>query len=241
MNKILVLASGGLDSTCLLHKAVKQVGADNVFALNMFYGQKHAKEHECFLWQLKRLGIIHYRTLDLSPIFDGYKDCTLLQGGGDIPHESYAEQLAKKPGTVSTYVPFRNGLFLSVAASIAIQNECNCIWYGAHADDAAGNAYPDCTENFIGAMAVAIWDGSGCKVEMFGPWAELNKAGDVAEGIAAGMTQEDFEHTWSCYEGGDKPCGKCGTCIDRKAALEANGLKNCQRIIVDLINNMYYN
>ena len=227
MNKVLVLASGGLDSTCLLHKAVKEYGADNVFALNVYYGQKHAKEHDCFLWQMNRLGIKNYESLDLSSIFTGYKGCTLLEGGGDIPHESYAEQLAKKPGTVSTYVPFRNGLFLSVAASIAIQNECNMIWYGAHADDAAGNAYPDCTEVFIASMAAAVWEGTGHEVQLFGPWARLNKSGVVAEGIAAGMTQEDFEHTWSCYEGGNEPCGKCGTCIDRKAALEANGLKNC--------------
>ena len=127
MNKVLVLASGGLDSTCLLHKAVKEYGAENVYALNMYYGQKHHKEMECFQWQLERLGIENYRILDLSSIFAGYKGCTLLEGGGDIPHESYAEQLAKKPGTVSTYVPFRNGLFLSVAASIALQEECNII------------------------------------------------------------------------------------------------------------------
>lgn len=227
MSKVLVLASGGLDSTCLLHKAVKEHGAENVYALNMYYGQKHHKEMECFQWQMERLGIENYRTLDLSSIFTGYKDCTLLEGGGDIPHESYAEQLAKKPGTVSTYVPFRNGLFLSVAASIAIQEECNIIWYGAHADDAAGNAYPDCTSSFIGAMSAAIFEGSGHTIMMSGPWASFNKTKVVAEGIKAGMTQEDFEHTWSCYEGGDEPCGKCGTCIDRKAALEANGLKNC--------------
>ena len=225
--KILVLASGGLDSTVLLYKAVKEVGAENVMALNAYYGQKHKVESECYHWQIEHLGIKNHRELDLSTIFAGYKDCTLLQGGGDIPHESYAEQLAKKPGTVSTYVPFRNGLFLSVAASIAIQNECNCIWYGAHADDAAGNAYPDCSEQFITMLGGAIWEGSGHAVMMSGPWSKLNKAGVVAEGIAAGMTQEDFEHTWSCYEGGDEPCGKCGTCIDRKAALEANGLKNC--------------
>ena len=225
--KVLVLASGGLDSTCLLHKAVKEFGAKNVYALNMYYGQKHRKERDCFLWQLERLGIENHQTLDLSSIFAGYKGCTLLKDGGDIPHESYAEQLAKKPGTVSTYVPFRNGLFLSVAASIAIQENCTMIWYGAHADDAAGNAYPDCTEAFTGLMGGAIFEGSGREVSMIGPWTKLNKAGVVAEGIKAGMTQEDFEHTWSCYEGGDKPCGKCGTCIDRKAALEANGLKNC--------------
>ena len=76
-------------------------------------------------------------------------------------------------------------------------------------------------------MRAAIFEGSGYTLNMEGPWAQLNKAGVVAEGIKAGMTQEDFEHTWSCYEGGEEPCGKCGTCIDRKAALEANGLKNC--------------
>ena len=225
--KILVLASGGLDSTALLHKAVKEEGASNVFALNMFYGQKHHKEMDCFQWQMERLGIENYKVLDLSSIFTGYKGCTLLEGGGDVPHGSYAEQLAKKPGTVSTYVPFRNGLFLSVAASIALQEGCSIIWYGAHADDAAGDAYPDCTPEFIEAMSNAIWEGSGQVINMYGPWAKLNKAGVVAEGIAAGMTQEDFQHTWSCYEGGDKPCGKCGTCIDRKAALEANDLTDC--------------
>ena len=225
MSKVLVLASGGLDSSALLHKAVKEFGKENVFALNMYYGQKHAKERECFEWQLKRLGIENFRVLDLSTIFEGYKGCTLLQGGGEIPHESYAEQLKKKPGTVSTYVPFRNGLFLSVAASIAIQEKCDLIWYGAHADDAAGNAYPDCTEWFIRAMRTAIYDGSGHTVNMEGPWVKLNKAGVVKAGIEAGMTQEDFDHTWSCYEGGDEPCGTCGTCIDRKAALAANGLR----------------
>lgn len=225
--KILVLASGGLDSTALLYKAVKEYGASNVFALNMYYGQKHHKEIECFQWQMQRRNIENYKILDLSSIFTGYKGCTLLEGGGDVPHGSYAEQLAKKPGTVSTYVPFRNGLFLSVAASIALQEGCSIIWYGAHADDAAGNAYPDCTEEFIDAMSAAIREGSGKELDMQGPWTKLNKAGVVAEGIAAGMTQEDFRHTWSCYEGGDKPCGKCGTCIDRKVALEANGLTDC--------------
>lgn len=225
MSKVLVLASGGLDSSALLHKAVKEYGASNVFALNMYYGQKHHKEMECFQWQIERLGIENYRTLDLSSIFAGYKGCTLLEGGGAIPHKSYAEQLAEKPGTVSTYVPFRNGLFLSVAASVAIQEKCDLIWYGAHADDAAGNAYPDCTDIFIQFMGGAIRTGSGQTVDMEGPWARLNKAGVVKAGIEAGMTQEDFDHTWSCYEGGEEPCGVCGTCIDRKAALEANGLR----------------
>ena len=224
MSKILVLASGGLDSTVLLYKAVKEYGADNVVALNMYYGQKHAKEQECFFWQMMHLGIREYIVLDLSSVFHGYKGCTLLQEGGDIPHESYAEQLTKKPGTVSTYVPFRNGLFLSVAASIAIQEECGMIWYGAHADDAAGEAYPDCSDLFIQYMGGAIRTGSGKLVDMEGPWAKLNKAGIVTEGIKLGMTEEEFSHTWSCYEGKDEPCKECGTCIDRRKAFTDNNI-----------------
>lgn len=222
--KILVLASGGLDSTVLLYKAVKEVGAENVMALNAYYGQKHKVESECYHWQIEHLGIKNHRELDLSTIFAGYKDCTLLQGGGDIPHESYAEQLAKKPGTVSTYVPFRNGLFLAVAASIAIQNGCGVVYYGAHADDAAGRAYPDCTEEFIDSMNMAMRYGTAEEVCLTAPWWNMNKSGVVGEGILLGMTHEEFEHTWSCYEGGSEPCGSCGTCLDRKAAFEANGI-----------------
>ena len=226
MTKILVLASGGLDSTALLYKAVQEAGADNVFALNIYYGQRHAKERECFEWQLQRLGITHWKSINLAEIFKDDKTSTLL-GNGEIPHKSYAEQLEEKPGVVSTYVPYRNGLFLSVAASIAYQEGCLDVWYGAHKDDAAGDAYPDCSAQFMMAQAQAIWTGSGNKVRMRGPWGGLTKTEVVAEGIKAGMTQDDFAHTWSCYEGGEEPCGKCGTCIDRKAALEANGLKNC--------------
>ena len=224
--KVLVLASGGLDSTVLLHKAVKEYEASNVFALNMYYGQKHHKEMECFQWQMTHLNIENYKVLDLSTIFAGYRGCTLLEGGGDIPHESYAEQLAKKPGTVSTYVPFRNGLFLSAAASIAIQEGCGIIWYGAHADDAAGRAYPDCTPEFIGSMNMAIRHGTAEKVCLTAPLWDKNKAGVVALGLELGMTHEEFEHTWSCYEGKEEPCKTCGTCIDRKAAFVANGIND---------------
>ena len=227
MSKILVLASGGLDSTVLLYKAVKEVGAENVIALNMFYGQKHAKEVEYSEWQCKHLGITKYDA-DLSQVFTFNKDCcALLEGSSlELKHESYADQLAELggEGTVTAYVPFRNGLFLSYAAAVAIQLNCNVIYYGAHADDAAGRAYPDCTPEFIRAMQAAIKEGTGFKVEMQAPWWNINKAGIVKTGLDLGMTHEEFEHTWSCYEGKEQPCGTCGTCIDRKAAFEANGI-----------------
>lgn len=225
--KILVLSSGGLDSTVLLHKAVKEVGAENVVALNMFYGQKHAKEQECSTWQCDKLGVPVYDA-DLSQVFRFNPSCSALLEGSSvgIVHKSYAEQLRDLggSGTVSAYVPYRNGLFLSYAAAVAIQLGCNKIYYGAHADDAAGRAYPDCTPEFITAQASAICEGTGRQVEMEAPWWNLNKACIVKVGLELGMSHEDFEHTWSCYEGGDVPCGSCGTCIDRREAFAANGI-----------------
>lgn len=225
--KILVLSSGGLDSTVLLHKAVKEVGAENVVALNIFYGQKHAKEQEYATLQCDKLGVPLYNA-DLSEVFRFNPSCSaLLEGSSmDIVHKSYAEQLQDLggDGTVSAYVPYRNGLFLSYAASVALQLGCDKIYYGAHADDAAGSAYPDCTPEFISSQASAICEGTDGKVVMIAPWWNVNKAGIVAAGIELGMTHEDFEYTWSCYEGKEKPCGTCGTCVDRREAFMANNI-----------------
>lgn len=231
MGKILVLCSGGLDSTVLLHKAASEVSHEHIVALNMFYGQKHAKEAECALWQTERLGVPLINA-NLSDVFKFNKDCSALLAGSkmDIVHKSYADQLADLggSGTVTAYVPYRNGLFLSYATAVALQLECDKIYYGAHADDAAGRAYPDCTEEFIVAQAEAIVQGTAGKVTMEAPWWMKNKAAIVAYGLKLGMSHEEFEHTWSCYEGGDKPCGTCGTCIDRKVAFEANGIMDIQ-------------
>lgn len=230
MKKILVLASGGLDSTVLLYKAVKEVGKENVVAMNTFYGQKHAKEMEYAKWTCEHLGI-ELHNVDLSSIFQFNPDCSALLKNSkmEIAHKSYGEQLdelkkAGKAPTVSAYVPYRNGLFLSYASAIAIQFNCGVVYYGAHADDSAGRAYPDCTPEFIEAQAKAIYEGSGYKVTMEAPLWNLNKSGVVKLGIDLGMTHDEFEHTWSCYEGKEKPCGTCGTCIDRKRAFMNNGI-----------------
>ena len=137
--------------------------------------------------------------------------------------ESYAAQLEKTGGDtpVSTYVPFRNGLFLSAAASVALSNGCEKIVYGAHADDAAGAAYPDCSLQFVEAMQAAISEGTGGQLRLEAPFVSVNKAEVVRTGLALGVP---YELTWSCYEGGDRPCGKCGTCIDRLAAFHRNGV-----------------
>ncbi|MCC8042124.1 MAG: 7-cyano-7-deazaguanine synthase QueC [Oscillospiraceae bacterium] len=219
--KALVLSSGGVDSTTLLAVAVDRYGADNVVALSVYYGQKHFKEIEAADKVAEYYGTEHIK-LNLSSIFE-YSDCSLLVSSeNEIPHESYAEQLEKTGGTpVSTYVPFRNGLFLSAAASVALSKGCSRIMYGAHSDDAAGNAYPDCSVSFVEAMNKAIYEGSGGQLTVEAPFVGMNKAGVVAVGKRLSVP---YELTWSCYEGGDKPCGVCGTCRDRRAAFLANGI-----------------
>lgn len=219
--KALVLFSGGVDSTTCLGIAVQKYGAEEVLALSVYYGQKHSKELEAAQKIAAHYGV-KLRTLDLALIFAD-SDCSLLKGSSeDIPKESYAEQLTKTYGApVSTYVPFRNGLFLSSAASIALSNGCEVIYYGAHSDDAAGNAYPDCSADFNNAINTAIYLGSGNQLHVEAPFIGLTKAQVVAKGLEIGVP---YELTWSCYEGGDKPCGVCGTCRDRIAAFRANGI-----------------
>lgn len=219
--KAVVLLSGGIDSTTCLALAVKVYGADNVLALSLYYGQKHQKELECAKKVAAHYGVEHI-VQQVANAFE-YSDCTLLQGNADIEYGSYAEQQKEVEGAVATYVPFRNGLFLSYAAAIAVSVNAEVIYYGAHADDAAGSAYPDCTPAFEQAMCEAIFEGTGRTVTMEAPLLYMSKATVVANGLALGAP---YQYTWSCYEGGDKPCGKCATCIDRQKAFEANGVED---------------
>ena len=219
--KAMVLFSGGVDSTTCLGIAVDKYGAENVVALSIAYGQKHTKEIECSQKIAQHYGVEHLY-LDLGKIFQ-YSNCSLLSHSDqEIPTESYAKQIEKTHGApVSTYVPFRNGLFLSSAASIALSKGCEVIYYGAHSDDAAGNAYPDCSDAFNKAINDAIYIGSGNQLKVEAPFIGLTKAQVVKKGLELKVP---YELTWSCYMGEDKPCGVCGTCIDRAKAFEENGV-----------------
>lgn len=219
----LVLTSGGIDSTTCLAIAVAKYGREHVIALSISYGQKHEKEIEAAKAVVSYYGVEHLH-MDLSEMF-AYSDCSLLSHSNkEIPLESYAEQLKKTDGKpVSTYVPFRNGLFLSSAASIALSMDCEVIYYGAHGDDAAGNAYPDCSDAFVKAMNEAIYEGSGHQLHIEVPFVNKTKAEVVKTGFDLNAP---YHLTWSCYSGGEKPCGVCGTCIDRAKAFALNGVKD---------------
>ena len=222
MEKALVLLSGGLDSAVTLALAISRHGKENVEALSIFYGQRHEKELEF----AKKLAI-HYgvprRELDLAPLFYD-KGCSLLSSSDrEIPKDEYANLHKKSKAPISTYVPFRNGLFLSVACTIALQQHCDIIYYGIHADEGSDSAYPDTSVSFHEGISKAIEEGSGHLVRLEAPFVACNKAEVVRQGIALNVP---FELTWSCYEDGDEPCLHCPTCLDRLKAFEANGIKD---------------
>lgn len=219
--KVLVLLSGGIDSTTCLALAVSKYTTKNVIALSITYGQKHNKELQKAMEVAKYYNIEHY-TLNLEEIFK-FSNCSLLKHSDEeIPLKSYSEQIQSTNGEpVSTYVPFRNGLFLSSAASFALSENCDIIYYGAHSDNSAGNAYPDCSEKFNNAMNEAIYEGSGKKLKIEAPFVKMNKADVIKLGIELKVP---YQLTWSCYIGDEKPCGKCGTCIDRENAFKENNI-----------------
>ena len=221
--KALVLFSGGLDSSTCLALAIEKYGKENVIALSISYGQKHSKEINAARAVAEYYGT-ELVSLDLAPIFEG-SDCALLEGSDQaIPKGDYANQLVSSDGKpVSTYVPFRNGLFLSCAASVALSRGCGVIYYGIHSDDVAGSAYPDCSSDFNNHMSKAISIGSAQQLKVVAPFVDRTKAEVVAQGLRLGVP---YELTWSCYEGNEKPCGCCGTCIDRAKAFAANGVKD---------------
>lgn len=245
MKKAIVLSSGGVDSTVCVAMAVAKFGAENVATTSIFYGQKHNKELECARKVADHYKLRHYE-FDLSSVLQ-FSNCSLLsQSTQAIEHKSYEQQIADNKaaaeiatqanpeatptatakGKVSTYVPFRNGLMLSVCASLAqsiFENDDVEIYLGAHGDDAAGNAYADCSEAFVNTISKAISIGTYEQVCVTAPFAGLSKAEVVKKGLEL---KAPFELTWSCYEGGDKPCGTCGTCIDRARAFAANNAED---------------
>lgn len=225
--KALVLSSGGVDSTTCIGIAVDKYGKENVITASLYYGQKHDKELKCAKKVADYYGVKHIEE-DISNIMKYASEvCSLIKGGKDIQEGSYENQSkANKEGRVETYVPFRNGLLLSIATAYAdslFPGEEVEIFYGAHADDNIGSAYADCSPEFAEAMNKAINIGTYGKISINRPLINLDKTKVVKIGLDLKVP---YELTWSCYKGGEKQCGKCGTCIDRKKAFLENGVKD---------------
>jgi 7-cyano-7-deazaguanine synthase len=179
----------------------------------------------------RHYGVTHY-IRDLSEVFVFSNSPLLNRSSEAVPHGSYADAVTRDAdGMSKTYVPYRNGLFLSYAAAIAYSLGAQEVFYGAHADDAAGNAYPDCSEHFYQAQADAIFLGTGQKVEMTAPLIRYFKSEIVGEGL---KLNAPYHLTWSCYEGAEEACGECGTCVDRLNAFKANGASDPIKYATDV-------
>ncbi len=207
----LVLLSGGLDSGVALWWAEHEHRVK--LALSFDYGSNHAKrELECAALQTNALGIPHY-IIDLSSV-SKHLNSALLKGADAIPTASYDTENMKQ-----TVVPFRNGIFLAIAAGIAESAECDGIVIAAHSGDHA--IYPDCRETFMQAMQSAVSEGTYAHLQLLRPFINKNKADIVRLGASLGI---NFTHTYSCYKGGIRHCGLCATCRERRQAFQEAGI-----------------
>ncbi len=203
--KALLIYSGGLDSTTLLYEYEDSIA----LAVTFDYGSKHnAREIACAIENCKRLGIKHL-VIPLGFIGQYFKS-DLLLSGGEIPEGNYAEENMK-----STVVPFRNGIMLSVAAGLAESYGLDTVLLANHSGDHA--IYPDCRPAFVEAMDAAVKAGTYEGIRVVSPYCDITKRDIALRGKAIGL---DYSLTYSCYKGGEKHCGKCGTCTERKEALE---------------------
>lgn len=213
MNKKAIIAlSGGLDSTTLTYWAVNQ--GYELEAVGFFYKQKHSKELDCARWHCERLGI-PFACIDISFLGE-ITNSSLVSGEEDVPEGYYSD-----PAMRSTVVPFRNGIFLSILASKAESSGARYILYAAHSGDHA--IYPDCRPSFEEPMKAAIKNGTYNGIELASPFIGYSKAEILKVGLALDVP---YEKTWSCYRGGEAPCGRCGTCVERTEAFLKNSVKD---------------
>ena len=215
--KAFVLASGGIDSSTCLALAADFHGKENVTGISIHYGQRHEREIEAAKTVCFHLGIRPYtsKLAEQAPSM-------LTDPDQPITNASYDELPA---GQSPTYVHFRNGQLIShitmIASGSLKEDEDGYIYFGAHAEDAARWAYPDCTPEFIGAMANAVYVGTYFKVRLAAPFSNTTKSEIIRMGS---ILQVPYELTWSCYKGGEKHCGVCPTCRARAEAFSEAGV-----------------
>lgn len=219
-----VLLSGGVDSTTALTFAIEQLGQRNVACVSINYGQRHIRELEYAHKVSKFYGRPH-----IDHTIEGMPQAMLTDPSSEIPNVSYADL---PHGISPTYVPFRNGQLLSKVAGYAQERlkadqeqkqrpgqeyTDAIIYFGAHAEDSQNWAYPDCTPEFTGAMANAIFIGTYEKVRLVVPWQHFLKYEIIKYGTEKGTP---YHLTWSCYRGDKVHCGVCPTCRARKDAFK---------------------
>ncbi len=206
----LLVLSGGMDSTTMLYEYASRIG----LAVNFSYGANHnAREAACARENCRRLGI---ELVEIDLAFMGeYFESSLLRGADAVPEGNYGEN-----NMHSTVVPFRNGIMLSIAAGLAESQGLSTVMIANHGGDHA--IYPDCRPGFIEAMSQAIAAGTYKGIRLDAPYTNLTKAAIACRGRELGV---DYSLTYSCYKGGEKHCGVCATCVERREAMTAAGLE----------------
>jgi 7-cyano-7-deazaguanine synthase len=217
VKKAVVLLSGGLDSAVALFYAIDR--GYKCFALTFNYGQKNSEE-------VKRAKAIARRAnvpIKAVRLKLPWKGSSLTDRALSIPVNRAIKKIIS--GVPSTYVPARNSMFLSIAASYAESIDAGAIFIGAHSDDSGG--YPDCRIDFLKAFAKAIRFGTRAgikgKISVKFPLIMKNKSGIIKQGISLGAP---LELTRSCYKSGDRPCGECDSCILRAKGFREAGIKD---------------
>ena len=206
-----VLLSGGMDSVTALYAA--RAAGPVTAAVSFHYGSKHNDRELPFAgWHCAHLGIPH-RVIALDFIGQLFAS-DLLASGGAIPEGHYEEATMRQ-----TVVPFRNGIMLAVAGGYAESLGAGALVIAAHAGDHA--IYPDCREGFMQSMAAALRLGTYAEIALERPFIAMSKADVARRGVELGV---DFAQTWSCYQGGERHCGVCGTCVERREAFGLAGL-----------------
>lgn len=209
-NKAVVIYSGGMDSFTVLNKAIKE-GLE-VYALSFDYGQKHNKELKYAADVCSELNINH-RIIDITAINQ------LLQSSSLTSDEAIPEGHYEADNMKSTVVPNRNMILLSLAIGYAVDLGADKVFYGAHAGDHA--IYPDCRPEFVQKMKDVASIANYEPVDIVTPYLNSDKIQILAEGLDMGL---DYGKTWTCYNGREKACGKCGSCIERLEAFEKNNI-----------------
>lgn len=211
MEKVVVLHSGGLDSTALLYH-LRDTGFD-VHPISVNYGQRHSRELEA-AHAICVAGHFPGQLVDLSSLRYVMRGSSQTEGGIDVPEGHYSED-----NMAITVVPNRNMVLLSIATAYAISLRAGWVAYAAHAGDHA--QYPDCRQVFIDAIEQAIDLCDDHSPALMAPYSRMSKAQIVIDGY---NHQAPFGLTWSCYRGKDIHCGRCGTCVERAEAFHLAGV-----------------
>ena len=207
----IIILSGGMDSVTLLYDQKERIA----LAITFDYGSNHNQREASYARQhCEVLGIEHL----LIPLdfMARYFKSSLLEGAEAIPEGDYDDANMK-----STVVPFRNGIMLSIACGIAESRGLTKVMIANHFGD--HSIYPDCRAEFIRPMSEAMRAGTYIGVEIMAPYTDISKTDIALIGKRLGI---DYSQTYSCYKGGERHCGKCGTCMERKEALREAGIED---------------